>query len=62
MPGPTISCEGADSGDLGLCEPELGELFEQDGMCCRLAEGYGALMPSGKGMCVAFFGLTTAPP
>lgn len=36
-----VSCEGANPQDYSFCVYEEGELFEQDGQCCRLLEGYG---------------------
>lgn len=38
--GAPVSCEGADPHDHGFCVYEEGEVFEQDGQCCRLLEGY----------------------
>lgn len=35
-----VSCEGADPQDYSFCVYEQGEIYEQDGQCCRLLEGY----------------------
>ncbi|MCX4239699.1 ferritin-like domain-containing protein [Paraliomyxa miuraensis] len=34
-----VSCEGAMPDDYSFCVYEMGEIFEQDGQCCRLLEG-----------------------
>ena len=34
------SCEGVDPHDYSFCVYEEGEVYEQDGQCCRLLEGY----------------------
>jgi hypothetical protein len=36
----SVSCEGVDPHDYSFCVYEEGEVYEQDGQCCRLLEGY----------------------
>lgn len=35
-----LACEGVEIHDYSFCVYEEGEIFEQDGQCCRLLEGY----------------------
>lgn len=39
-PAVPISCEGVDIDDISFCVYDRGEVYEQDGQCCRLLEGY----------------------
>ena len=38
--GGSLSCEGVDVNDYSFCVYTMGEVYEEDGQCCRLLEGF----------------------